>query len=131
MATFPRGILLGNVNCTDYKLQYLCAKKSPTSTLSVFNGIYEVFPYLVKSPAFLTQPPGQDFEGGHTCQETGFLLGNLVHIAPSERKLRLSWRFFENLCLFNQEMNQKFAKHLEEISMCFRGHHKELILKSM
>ena len=114
MATFPRGISLGSVNCTDYTLQYfyLCAKKCPTSTLSVFNGIYEVFPYLVQSPAFLTQLPGQDFEGGHTCQETGFLLGNLVHIAPSVRKFRISWRFFENLCLFNQEMNQKFAKHV-------------------
>ena len=133
MATFPRGISLGSVNCTDYTLQYfyLCAKKCPTSTLSVFNGIYEVFPYLVQSPAFLTQLPGQDFEGGHTCQETGFLLVNLVRIAASVRKFRISWRFFVPLQSRKEPKICETRELLEAIRMmCFRGHRKELVLKS-
>ena len=106
------GTLSKTVQTTHSNISASLQKKCPTLPLSVFNDIYEVFPYLVQSPAFLTRLPEEGFGGGHWSHLSGNWFyprqfGALcTFIAPSERKLRLSWRFFENLCLFSQEMSK-------------------------
>ena len=86
MATFPRGISLGSVNCTDYTLQYFYFSAKKMSHLHTFSIQWYIRSISLLSPIpcfpiFDFQEKTLKVVTGHTCQETGFTLGNLVHSA--------------------------------------------------